>query len=87
MFDVRNRKNVVKEIQSIPNEFSKIDILINNAGNAHCLDDSAISLDDWDLMIDTNLKALCMLPKQFHLMISCRSHNKYWINCRKGSLS
>ena len=59
VFDVRNRKNVEKEIKSLPNEFSKIDVLINNAGNAHGLDNSAdASLDDWDLMIDTNLKGL-----------------------------
>jgi len=64
VFDVRNRKNVEKEIKSLPNEFSKIDILINNAGNAHGLDNSAdASLDDWDLMIDTNLKGLMYVTK------------------------
>ncbi len=72
VFDVRNRKNVLKEIQSIPNEFSKIDILINNAGNAHGLDNSVeASLDDWDLMIDTNLKGLMYVTKAvLPLMIS-----------------
>ena len=60
----RNRKNVEKEIKSLPNEFSKIDVLINNAGNAHGLDNSAdASLDDWDLMIDTNLKGLMYVTK------------------------
>ena len=64
VFDVRNRKNVEKEIKSLPNEFSKIDVLINNAGNAHGLDNSAdASLDDWDLMIDTNLKGLMYVTK------------------------
>ena len=43
---------------------SKIDILINNAGNAHGLDDSVeADLDDWDLMIDTNLKGLIYVTK------------------------
>ncbi|MEE3035511.1 MAG: SDR family NAD(P)-dependent oxidoreductase [Bacteroidota bacterium] len=64
VFDVRNRENVEKEITSIPNEFSNIDILINNAGNAHGLDNSdEANLDDWDLMIDTNLKGLIYVTK------------------------
>ena len=64
VFDVRDNERVIKEIQSIPDQFSKIDILINNAGNAHGLDDSVeASLDDWDLMIDTNLKGLIYVTK------------------------
>ena len=63
-FDIRNRKDVEKEIKSIPSEFSDIDILINNAGNAHGFDNSAeADLDDWDLMIDTNLKGLLYVTK------------------------
>ncbi|MDW5289076.1 SDR family NAD(P)-dependent oxidoreductase [Formosa sp. PL04] len=58
-FDVRDKKATVEAINSLPEEFSKIDILINNAGNAHGLDfiqdgDS----DDWDAMIDINVKGL-----------------------------
>ncbi len=41
-------------------EFCSIDILINNAGNAHGLDTIQDgSLDDWDNMIDSNVKGLC----------------------------
>ena len=36
-FDVRNREEVFKAIENLPNSFSEIDILINNAGNAHGL--------------------------------------------------
>jgi len=47
--DVRNRKAVFDAINSLPKEWKQIDILINNAGNAHGLDtvDTA-NLDDWD---------------------------------------
>ncbi len=68
-FDVSNRDEVFKAIKSLPKEFQKIDILINNAGNAHGL--STIQegdLDDWDAMIDINIKGLlyvsrAILPK------------------------
>jgi NADP-dependent 3-hydroxy acid dehydrogenase YdfG len=44
--------------------FSTIDILINNAGNAHGLDPIQTGdVDDWDAMIDINVKGLCMCPK------------------------
>ena len=58
-FDVRDKKQVAESINSLPKEFSQIDILINNAGNAHGFD--AIqngSLEDWDAMIDINVKGL-----------------------------
>jgi NADP-dependent 3-hydroxy acid dehydrogenase YdfG len=42
----------------LPETFSKIDVLINNAGNAHGLDSIQNGdLDDWDAMIDINVKA------------------------------
>ena len=53
-FDIGIREMVEVAIKSIPKEFSKIDILINNAGNAHGLDSVQVaSIDDWDAMIDT----------------------------------
>ncbi|MDF1516740.1 MAG: SDR family NAD(P)-dependent oxidoreductase [Lutibacter sp.] len=63
-FDVSNREEVFKAIASLPNEFKKIDILINNAGNAHGL--SSIqegNMDDWDEMIDINVKGLLYVSK------------------------
>ena len=56
--------NVFKAIGSLPKEFRKIDILINNAGNAHGL--STIqdgSIDDWDAMININVKGLLYVSK------------------------
>jgi len=63
-FDVRNKNDVSKQINSLPLEFSNIDILINNAGNAHGLDPiEEGSLDDWDAMIDINVKGLLYVSK------------------------
>lgn len=63
-FDVSKREEVKNAIASIPEEFKKIDILINNAGNAHGL--STIqegSIDDWEAMLDINVKGLLYVSK------------------------
>jgi len=63
-FDVRNQKDVQKAIESIPDAFNKIDVLINNAGNAHGLNPiQEGSLEDWDAMIDGNVKGLLYVSK------------------------
>lgn len=63
-FDVRNKKAVFESINSLPLAFSKIDVLINNAGNAHGLDSIQNGdLDDWDAMIDINVKGLLYVSK------------------------
>ena len=64
-FDIRNRDEVKQAIASLPEEFKQIDILINNAGNAHGLDPIQDgSIDDWDAMIDINVKGLLYVSKQ-----------------------
>lgn len=63
-FDVRDREAVFSAIESLPKPFSSIDILINNAGNAHGLDPiEQGSLDDWDAMLDINVKGLLYVSK------------------------
>ena len=58
-FDISNKNEVNKLLRNLPKEFSSIDILINNAGNAHGLETIQDgSLDDWDNMIDSNVKGL-----------------------------
>jgi NADP-dependent 3-hydroxy acid dehydrogenase YdfG len=58
-FDVRDKKATLEAIESLPEKFQNIDILINNAGNAHGLDPIQTgNLDDWDAMIDINVKGL-----------------------------
>ena len=63
-FDVSKKEEVFKAIASLPEAFQNIDILINNAGNAHGL--SSIqdgSIDDWDAMLDINVKGLLYVSK------------------------
>ena len=63
-FDVSNKDEVNKVLENLPKEFSSIDILINNAGNAHGLDTiQEGSLDDWDNMIDSNVKGLLYVSR------------------------
>ncbi|MEO1652763.1 MAG: SDR family NAD(P)-dependent oxidoreductase, partial [Bacteroidota bacterium] len=58
-FDVRYRDQVIQAFQSLPKEWKKIDILVNNAGNAHGLDPiQEGNADDWDAMLDINVKGL-----------------------------
>jgi len=64
VFDVRNQKEVAKQINSLPKTWKNIDVLINNAGNAHGLapiDEG--KLEDWDAMIDGNVKGLLYVTK------------------------
>ncbi len=64
LFDVRSKNEVEQQINSLPNEWKNIDVLINNAGNAHGL--SPIqngNTEDWDAMIDGNVKGLLYVSK------------------------
>lgn len=58
-FDVRNKADVQSAISSLPDSWKKVDVLINSAGNAHGLDPIQTgNVDDWDAMIDINVKGL-----------------------------
>jgi len=58
-FDVRNRTELRSLIQSVPEEWKAIDVLINNAGNAHGMEPFQDgSWQDWEAMIDINIKGL-----------------------------
>ncbi|WP_373494348.1 SDR family NAD(P)-dependent oxidoreductase [Aquiflexum sp.] len=64
-FDVRDQKAVKSAIGSLPEQWQKIDVLINNAGNAHGLDPiQSGSLEDWDAMMDINVKGLLYVSKE-----------------------
>lgn len=63
-FDVRKKDDVFEKIASLPEEFRDIDILVNNAGNAHGLDSIQDGdMDDWDAMLDINVKGLLYVSK------------------------
>jgi NADP-dependent 3-hydroxy acid dehydrogenase YdfG len=71
-FDIRKLAEVKTNIASLPNEFKQIDVLLNNAGLASGL--STIQdgdTDDWEKMIDTNLKGLLYMTREvYQLMIA-----------------
>lgn len=58
-FDVRDREAVQQAISSLPDDWKGIDVLVNNAGNAHGLAPvQSGTLNDWDAMLDINVKGL-----------------------------
>jgi 3-hydroxy acid dehydrogenase / malonic semialdehyde reductase len=64
VFDVRDRAEVERLLTNLPPEWASIDLLINNAGNAHGLDPIQTgNVDDWDAMIDINVKGLLYVSK------------------------
>lgn len=63
-FDVRERAAVAQALENLPVGWQSIDVLVNNAGNAHGLAPiQEGSLDDWDAMIDGNVKGLLYVTK------------------------
>lgn len=64
VFDIRNRDEVKNAIQSLSPEWKNIDVLINNAGLASGLDPvHEGELEDWEKMIDTNVKGLLYITR------------------------
>lgn len=64
-FDVASRKQVHDAISSLGADWKQVDVLINNAGNAHGLDPIQTgSLDDWDAMMDINVKGLLYVSRE-----------------------
>lgn len=63
-FDVRDKERVFELLDDLPEEWRHIDILVNNAGNAHGLDPvHQGDMDDWEAMIDINVKGLLYVSK------------------------
>lgn len=62
--DVRDKISVFETIENLPQDFKDIEILVNNAGLALGMENSnEASLDDWETMIDTNIKGLLYITK------------------------
>ena len=63
-FDVRNREEAEEQISSLPADWQNIDVLVNNAGLALGLEpEYEGDLDDWETMIDTNIKGLLTMTR------------------------
>ena len=64
-FDVRDKDDTKDKLQGLEDKWKNIDILINNAGNAHGLDFiHEGDTNDWDMMIDTNVKGLLYVSRE-----------------------
>ena len=64
VFDVRSEEECNNAIANLPEEFSQIDILVNNAGLASGLEHlNEGSSEDWNAMIDTNVKGLLYISR------------------------
>lgn len=64
VFDIRDQAEVFKQIKELPDNWKQIDILVNNAGLAAGLDTfQNADIDDWEAMIDTNVKGLLYISK------------------------
>ncbi len=74
-FDISDKNQVFEAINSLPPEFSQVDILINNAGNAHGLDPIENgNIDDWDSMMDINVKGLLYISKAIIPQMTARKN-------------
>jgi 3-hydroxy acid dehydrogenase/malonic semialdehyde reductase len=74
-FDVSKRSEVENAFASLPENFKIVDILVNNAGNAHGL--STIQdgdVDDWDAMLDINVKGLLYVSKAIFPQMIARNN-------------
>jgi NADP-dependent 3-hydroxy acid dehydrogenase YdfG len=86
-FDVRDRAAVVNAIDALKQQMSRIDILVNNAGLASGL--STIDegdMDDWDVMIDTNVKGLLYVTRQVLPMMKEQGGHVFNIGSTAGKL-
>lgn len=74
-FDVRDEKTVFETIGNIPAEWKKIDVLINNAGLAAGRDYfEEADLNDWNMMIDTNVKGFLYVAKAVSALMVQQGH-------------
>jgi 3-hydroxy acid dehydrogenase/malonic semialdehyde reductase len=63
-FDVRERNDVISKLEELPAEWRQVNVLVNNAGLSQGLDPIQNgSYDDWDTMIDTNVKGLLYVTR------------------------
>lgn len=86
-FDVRNRQEVVGAIEGLKQQVQQIDILVNNAGLAAGL--STIDegdMDDWDVMIDTNVKGLLYITRQVLSLMKEKGGHIFNIGSTAGKL-
>lgn len=79
-FDVRNKESVEEELGKLHDDWANIDVLINNAGLAKGFSDiQEGSIDDWETMIDTNIKGLLYVSRQI-MPLMIKQHKGHIVN-------
>lgn len=74
VFEITNKEAIKNALDQLPDEFHAIDVLINNAGGALGLDKAyEAEMDDWDTMIDVNVKSLARMTR---FVIEGMAHRK-----------
>lgn len=75
VFDVRDRKAAHDAIAGLPKEWAEVDVLVNNAGLARGLEpEYEGNMDDWDEMIDTNIRGLLTMTRLIVPAMVARNH-------------
>ena len=73
-YDIRDNEAVEKAVESLPKDWQQIDVLVNNAGLAAGLGSIQTgSLDDWNQMIDTNIKGLLYVTRKIAPLMIARN--------------
>ena len=75
VFDVRDRQAAHDAIAGLPQEWTEVDVLVNNAGLARGLEpEYEGNMDDWDEMIDTNIRGLLTMTRLIVPTMVARNH-------------
>lgn len=73
-FDVRSRTETENALQNLPEQWQNIDLLLNNAGLAQGLNDfQEGNFDDWEAMIDTNIKGFLYVARLIAPLMAARN--------------
>ncbi len=65
-FDVQDREQIRTMYDNLPEEFKKVDVLVNNAGLALGLNPAhKADMADWETMVNTNIKGLLYMTRMF----------------------
>ena len=77
VFDVSNKQEVEQNLENLPNEWHNVELLINNAGLALGRDPiDKGNTEDWDIMIDTNVKGLLYVSRAITPYMVARNHGQ-----------